>query len=626
MEPTIEENLNTTETFLRATCEEYDFNYDNLDKDVTTEGIMDSLHSLKEIVVAIFKRAIKLIVWIWKKLVEIVRTMITNFVKFVKKILGIKEKKPQTKIKYGAIIFESANVKEINTDSREDIINNFKQAISSISNEIRNASQKNINFMKQFESRTNSEIARDQLKESYDILTEKVIYDKTNSDKIVGYSYKGNQITKLNKEDDDAVLDGKSRADHMAIRNLNFINEEKLKLLKESQDIVNDYEMYKTYQFTELIKKYSNKVDTDKMPIQLSVLDTIISIYNALVNEGYTESSVIAFLKNEYFPSFENSDNKERDIKRWVNLKLNYNKNIKDILNKMLRANYKLFNITMEELDLLTKDVDSGDFSKFKKLLDENIDKFIKVSGQVYDFREIGLGCICFSKKMVTVDDQNHMAFIKNILGEDVHVLFSWISKYDVVLMAHGGDYNEVYGKDDASLFVKQHEENIKNCNIVLSQLKDKLESINSEKEKIKQTYDKFNNVNIEKIKNDPIKYNKYKEIQEKLNNYKINNIEEEKNIKDKIKKIKDTIKKCEEEKNKYNKISKDSAWEMESTVSPSGAGPFILVEDWVREAIKEGFKKILVESCNPGHHDLPDDLKNNKHVLIRIGMASKLM
>ena len=142
----------------------------------------------------------------------------------------------------------------------------------------------------------------------------------------------------------------------------------------------------------------------------------------------------------------------------------------------------------------------------------------------------------------------------------------------------------------------------------------------------MKQFYDKFDKIDVEKIKADPEKYNKYKELMETAAKKKVYIFEEEKNIKDEIKKIKDTIKKCEEEKNKYNKISKDSAWEMESTVSPSGAGPFILVEDWVREAIKEGFKKILVESCNPGHHDLPDDLKNNKHVLIRIGMASKLM
>lgn len=46
-------------------------------------------------------------------------------------------------------------------------------------------------------------------------------------------------------------------------------------------------------------------------------------------------------------------------------------------------------------------------------------------------------------------------------------------------------------------------------------------------------------------------------------------------------------------------------------------AGPFDDINNLVRQLIKEGYRKILIEDCNPGGHKLADDIMNTKGILI---------
>ena len=637
LEPTIEENLNATESFLKSTCEEYSFDYDSLDKEITIEGITDAFRNIKDIVVAIFKRAIKIIVWIWKKLVSLVRTMITNFVKFVKKILGIKEKKPPVKIKYGIIIFENANVKEINTNSREEVINNFKQSIASISNEIRNVSQKNISFMKSFESKTNSEIAREQLKENYNILIEKVVYNNTPLNKGNGVSLDKDNAQKFidNHTDDyfasaqvrsfvssnDGVLQARTKADHDSESNINILNEEKLKLLKESQDIVKEYELYKSCQFDAIFNsnfaneeiKNSNK---QKLP-QLNNFLKIKTIYDILLNHGIPKNEITNFLKEQYFPSFENSTNKEADIRKWVNLKINYIEGIKGTLRKMLQTNYELFNISIKEMNKLSKDINENNFENFQKMFNKNIDKFTKFGGQVFDFRKIGLGCVCSSVNFAKDSDDIYNG-LKDI---KVQTLYNWITRYDVVLLAHGTDRDGELAKADK--FIKKSNHGIQFNKESMDKLKLNIQKNESLHNEYKNQIDAYNQ-NPNKSDKEKIEYiiEKDKFIQHQIE-FDKSHI---KHFADELKNYNKNVVKWNGYKDKVNSKFKENCWIVEKTITPSGSGGYSKVEDWIRQVIKEGFKRIYIVSCNPGHHDLPDDLKNNKHVLIRIGTSSQLI
>ena len=59
--------------------------------------------------------------------------------------------------------------------------------------------------------------------------------------------------------------------------------------------------------------------------------------------------------------------------------------------------------------------------------------------------------------------------------------------------------------------------------------------------------------------------------------------------------------------------------------VSTEKAGPFTDMNDLVRQAIKEGYKKIMIVSCNPGHHELDPDIKKTKGVIINHSMNTLL-
>ena len=80
-----------------------------------------------------------------------------------------------------------------------------------------------------------------------------------------------------------------------------------------------------------------------------------------------------------------------------------------------------------------------------------------------------------------------------------------------------------------------------------------------------------------------------------------------------------------------YQKIiieDKESGAEFRWTIQPVStekAGPFTDMNDLVRQAIKEGYKKIMIVSCNPGHHELDPDIKKTKGVIINHSMNTLL-
>ena len=72
----------------------------------------------------------------------------------------------------------------------------------------------------------------------------------------------------------------------------------------------------------------------------------------------------------------------------------------------------------------------------------------------------------------------------------------------------------------------------------------------------------------------------------------------------------------------KYNKVVEEETkkgntkWVIQP-VSTLKGGPFTDVNELVRQLIKEGFKDIVLMSCNPGHHQLAKDIQNAKGVKI---------
>ena len=74
-----------------------------------------------------------------------------------------------------------------------------------------------------------------------------------------------------------------------------------------------------------------------------------------------------------------------------------------------------------------------------------------------------------------------------------------------------------------------------------------------------------------------------------------------------------------------------EDGWFWQLTPAPDGSypgrmyGKYTNPNEYLRAVIKMGFKKINILSCNPGHHQLDEDVRDAKGVLIRMSMNSTL-
>lgn len=78
-----------------------------------------------------------------------------------------------------------------------------------------------------------------------------------------------------------------------------------------------------------------------------------------------------------------------------------------------------------------------------------------------------------------------------------------------------------------------------------------------------------------------------------------------------------------------YDRIAKKHASENQWTTMPiktPGGKTFTVVDDLVRQLIKEGFKKIFLMQCNPGKHQLAKDIRDTPGVTIRHSRTTALV
>ena len=78
-----------------------------------------------------------------------------------------------------------------------------------------------------------------------------------------------------------------------------------------------------------------------------------------------------------------------------------------------------------------------------------------------------------------------------------------------------------------------------------------------------------------------------------------------------------------------YDRIAKKHASENQWTTMPiktPGGKTFTVMDDLVRQLIKEGFKKIFLMQCNPGKHQLAKDIRDTPGVTIRHSRTTALV
>lgn len=393
-----------------------------------------------------------------------------------------------------------------------------------------------------------------------------------------------------------------------------------------------------------------------------------------IINEYYGGNFLTKILGNPLYASAEDIERCNTAIRTILRLRMNYVNKITSLMSKMLRVNYKQLGLSEEQAEIYINSLKSNSndsvqtAGKIKQLIKDNADKYLKNGGASIDLTPLGFGVILgpsgkYQLRAAGTDKSNKDAMLKFI---------QQAMRYDVVVIAHGEDgYTseklKKSGKDikhtlDQSITeVWQNSKNYiaQASSEIINKYEDDQESISD----IIQFYTNFiKSINLKKYlkydinkivdefeKNDDIDHirdyitsfinQKCEEISKTFesanNTFKRNKEKYTESIQNIIEKDKNKMKEL------YALIARDvllgddvtggyvgvlikhvkvqttnGIWGCQPTKTLK-AGPFTDVNELVRELIKEGYKKILIQDCNPGNHQLSEDIMKTKGVLI---------
>lgn len=517
---------------------------------------------------------------------------------------------------------------------------------------------------------------------------------------------KGQEYRKLSKVvDKDGNIVGKDYADgekmattslgkggvldSVAQHHIEDLDVQKEKVILESKDIINEYMLYLGGQFQRAASQYS---DSSKSQLEKRMFEDLSELQHTLGIDAKKASDLVC---GEYFGlnnlgvdlgkldnetlSKEEIKKAEKAIRTVLRMRINYVNKMTSLIAQMVKTNYKVLGLTEEQAKEYIDKLNSGtndavkSVGEIKELIKKNTDKFMINNGEAIDLRSLGFGVILGPSEGYKLD----FAGTDGSNKEGMLTLLQKAMRYDVVVVAHGGDSE--YGDNDDNYvllnkktrhlrknidnledsihdissdiyyenkkmdqFVIFYQKDAEKINIAINDIFLKVENLKEDeidkiiKDRSRNLSDKY----FDSIHKMAIKYatedseETIRELESRLKLINSDNIkksiEEEKKVLDNIKgnfeKFKDKFKEILEnsihikiingiiEKNEYKK--KMHIWVCQPTKTLN-AGPFEDVNELVRQLIKEGFKKILIEDCNPGGHKLADDIMKTKGVLI---------
>ena len=616
-----------TENYLKSVCEEYNFDYDKLDEESDTEISNEGFFgSAWEMLKRFFNQAIKFIISLWKKLVEMAKKIAAMGINFLKDILK--------KFSNKKVLTEEVSVKTVafcqpNTDiksdrveykSFDDLKNNFNKVINIISKEINIESKKNIDSLRKYEANFNKKASN---LESATTLLEKVIYNDANLEiddreiKSLAYSIINNTISMQ-----DTVIQNTDIFTTMNTEDLNSMNIELLKNLNnESRFLYDSYQIFKLQYINEYIKKFYNNEKTiinysfiKKYSVLNQVINNIDRSIAALnINKNISIQELTQAISSLIFPDFEDTPEGERKIKEYINLKINWSQGIINSLSSMLSHNAEIFNITKDDYEKILKQMNSGDFSEISKRLQPIIYDNFDPEYNVLDMRKFGLGTFVMSDQILMHNDIDlfmrsdkdvHNAGITYIDPTISHRILIYLTKYDCTIISHGSVVQ-------STLFDLYQDSRIMSN-----------DQLNMFKKYYSRMVDKF-----KELYNIDIYHCSSSEFKQKVKNYKytnkvfLNRKDYEKDYE--LPKNRDGL------KNRFMAFNEDKAllrWNMNPIYTPDKKGPFTDVELYLYQLREDGYKRVLVLNCNPGAIGLSDDLIKDKRFLVRMSTRSTLM
>lgn len=411
-------------------------------------------------------------------------------------------------------------------------------------------------------------------------------------------------------------------------------DKEKLKAIKNSKNIVAEFDEYFNIvlgsQGDKLAKFFNNGFELNKYYelFNISVLKSLMTDFQNLVeNFDLSAEDAAKAVYRDFVPEALS----EAGVRKLIDIRLKNNQLLTDALIKMIKHNYKVFNLTETEavslIDDLNNDATNHEaIGKIKEFMQDpaKLNKF-KMGKNNYDFRSIGGGCMFLS-------DTDNIKFSSHP-SKNLDRIF----KYDAIIIGHGSE-----DKDSSVHRAKD----IADKNFVKKSLQNSLYSLSAITKTQQSAIDNgyFNNndaklVNestealrrfikeLESIIKQDVNYDDTDKLYKEIIRIMDNNIFYDKVLKD-LNYAKSNIKKAQnwfKSKADPKTAMKDGGsanWTVEpiNTLKRSGLNTII---DIIRQLKNEGFKNIYIGACNPGNITLPADIRNDKNFKVTCGSAS---
>lgn len=435
-----------------------------------------------------------------------------------------------------------------------------------------------------------------------------------------------------------------------------MIDMAKVEALAVSKNIVKDFNCFFDGLFKEMVdynEKVSEKyfdVDWFKAQKDINVLVYTLDkeIHKLMDSEGISYDQALQFIKKEFLPgSLTKAGCKELIRIRMLESKI-YNQHLK----KMLETNYKILSLTEAEAKSLSKQLDKSSPEQ------RNAQAFIKsvlnkrstlnqyrIKNLVYDFRPAGGGVLFLSSNSEDIRFTDNPA-----------KMLSLLFKYDAVVSAHG---NSNYGKsgNDVIKTIKNLIRSLKGKYAYYNKLDTGswkgLITMNVSNDNIYKFAAKKAGTTIDKLTDEQFVASIKPQLMKRLKqviflstsylNKTLDNpsnatvyykkmIDELDDIQDNthggdvvvamvIKDIKTSMKKIEAYlHNITNNDPDDPKFWAIGAVSTLKKSFINNTVELVRQLRSEGFKNVILLNCNPGHHELPKDIVEDKNFTVTFG------
>lgn len=419
------------------------------------------------------------------------------------------------------------------------------------------------------------------------------------------------------------------------------------------------------------LKQILKKADKDEsgMSYALSMQTARLDLQE---NYDMSDDEIKEIFRENYFIK----GNDPEKIRKELRLRQAYNRKILSMFNVMIKNNFDQLGIAKEEADRISAMFKSGDSDQYeavkiiKDALDNNAKKF-EVNPNVYDLRSLKLG----NKRSAGV-----ICISVNSPNKKMELLSRMIQKsleWDCIIYSHGNTNPNIEGINQYRIELEniiKHalEDDHKNQFLdyfgeeTLDTIGDSFSQYREAAKEIKESlitlfkfrFDENGAIDgIDEDKSDTIKnliellILKQPKTVEQIETILASNLDSAHKLIVKqlyLMTLGTTIAPNEDFENVMMELEKeflidilipmcqvialdeylcnhtDWVWTVQPTYTPE-AGPFKTMNELVRELIKEGFKKILILSCNPGQYEFPEDIKNSR-VLIKYGDVSTVM